>query len=106
MQNYRIQGDWMIYMMPKEIDHHVADFLSGEMDSLIDINLIRRLTLDFSQTDFMDSSGIGTIIGRCKKMQYLNGKIRTVNMSDRIARLFRAAGLHRITESGKENNNV
>lgn len=100
-QKCKIQGNGMIYFMPPELDHHVADRLSEEVDMLIESNNIRRLTLDFRGTCFMDSSGIGAIIGRCKKMKYLNGKVKTANMNDRVYRLFVAAGLHRIIECEK-----
>lgn len=102
-KNYTIQNDLMIYNIPAELDHHVAQMIAAEMDLLIDTYGIRTIVLDFSGTLFMDSSGIGTIIGRCKKMKYLNGKVKTRNMNDRVHRLFVAAGLHRIIECDKEN---
>lgn len=102
-KNYTIQNDLMIYNIPAELDHHVAQMIAAEMDLLIDTYGIRTIVLDFAGTLFMDSSGIGTIIGRCKKMKYLNGKVKTRNMNDRVYRLFVAAGLHRIIECDKEN---
>lgn len=102
MQDYIIQNELMVVMMPKELDHHIASQLSKELDSMIDSYSIRRLTFDFSQTNFMDSSGIGTIIGRCRKLKYLNGKVMSVNMNKRVEHLFRAAGLHRLIDCGRE----
>ena len=93
----------LIEILSKELDHHVAQMIAAEMDLLIDTYGIRTIVLDFAGTLFMDSSGIGTIIGRCKKMKYLNGKVKTRNMNDRVYRLFVAAGLHRIIECDKEN---
>ena len=101
-KKYRIQDNLMIYSMPEELDHHVAQYTAAEMDLLIETNYIRTIVMDFSKTLFMDSSGIGTIIGRCKKMKYLNGRVKTRNMNQRIYRLFTAAGLHRIGEYDEE----
>lgn len=106
IKNYKLQDDLLVFMMPAELDQHVAGEIAGEIDSLIDIHSIRRLILDFSQTCFMDSAGIGTVIGRCKKLKYVNGKVKIVNMNDRVERLFKAAGLHRIIDFGKEKSYV
>ena len=105
-KNFTIQYEVMEYCMPAELDHHIAEQIAAEMDMLIETRGIRFLVLDFAGTSFMDSSGIGTIIGRCKKLKYLNGRIKTVNMNNRVYRLFTAAGLHRIIECDREERNV
>ncbi|MEE1007921.1 MAG: anti-sigma factor antagonist [Agathobacter sp.] len=96
VKRYFITGDEMIYRMPKELDHHMARQMSVEIDGLIDTMNIRNIIFDFKETSFMDSSGIGVIIGRCKKIHYLNGNIAAVNISNRIEKVFRAAGLYKI----------
>lgn len=63
------EGCLTVYV-PKELDHHQASMLKAEADLMIEACHVRRLVFDFSQTEFMDSSGIGVIIGRCRSMGY------------------------------------
>lgn len=53
---------------------------------------------DFENTKFMDSSGIGVIIGRYKKISYFGGKIFAVNADARIKRTLMICGLHKVIE--------
>lgn len=98
MKKYEVNGRQMIYHMPTELDHHEAESLRKEMDLAIDSYQIKELVLDFGDTQFMDSSGVGVVIGRCKKMDFYQGKIKARNLSSRMVRLFEAAGLHKLVE--------
>ena len=97
-ENYRVHGQTLIFYMPKELDHHVAQHLSKELDLLVESFMITELILDFEKTQFMDSSGIGVIIGRGKQMQFRGGKIYAVNMRKRVKLIFDSAGLGRMIE--------
>lgn len=97
-RNYLITGEKMIYMMPRDVDHHCAGMISKEMDQMIENHGVRTLILDFSNTDFMDSSGVGVVIGRSRRLSYFDGKIEVFNLSERISRIFRASGLYKIIE--------
>ena len=65
---YQLKDGCMRIAMPKEVDHHCAEQLRKEADLLIGAYHIRKLVFDFAGTEFMDSSGIGVLIGRCKNM--------------------------------------
>ena len=93
---YEVVGQALKYVMPKELDHHVAERLCKELDMLVDAHQVKELILDFSKTEFMDSSGIGVIIGRSKTMQFHEGILCVTNMRRRIEALFQATGLHKI----------
>ncbi len=54
----RENGSLVVYV-PQELDHHQANMLRAETDMLIDLYHVRHLIFDFSETNFMDSSGIG-----------------------------------------------
>lgn len=105
-KKYFITGDKMHYLMPKELDHHCAKILSVELDSLITTMNIRHIVFDFIRTEFMDSSGIGVVIGRSRQLHYLNGEIKVVNLSDRIRKIFKAAGLFRIVKNEEIENGI
>lgn len=96
--NYEIKGKCLIYKMPKELDHHVAQSLCRELDQLVESYQITELILDFVRTEFMDSSGIGVIIGRSKTMKFREGKIYAANLNKRVNMIFTSAGLNKIVE--------
>ena len=77
---YKLDGVKLVYQMPKELDHHVAKETCQELDMLVESCRIKELVLDFAQTEFMDSSGIGVIIGRSKKMHFYGGILVAINI--------------------------
>lgn len=97
-KRYEVRGHALIYYMPKELDHHVAQQLCKELDMLVEAFSVTVLELDFTKTEFMDSSGIGVIIGRNKTMQFRGGKLMASNMSERVKNIFKATGLQKIVE--------
>ena len=79
-----------------EIDHHGARAMMAELDQIIAQRLPRRLTLDLSGVNFMDSSGIAVII-RCKRrMDELGGSLRAVSIPTQPRRVLDAAGVGRL----------
>ena len=82
--------------MPKELDHHEAGRLKLEADYLIGAYHVRRLVFDFRETEFMDSSGIGVIIGRCKSMGFSGGEVMAMNMNERVKKIFMVSGLQKL----------
>ena len=101
-KKYKIEGARLVYYMPKEVDHHVSQGLCKELDMLIETYVPKELELDFAQTEFMDSSGLGVIIGRSKTMQFRNGKISASHIGRRVNMVFQSAGLLKIVEVKKE----
>ena len=101
---YQITKEQLIVPMPKEVDHHIAKTISREIDFLIDSWHVRKLIFDFAETDFMDSSGIGVLIGRNKTMDMHRGEICARNLGERAQKIFDKSGLTQIilVESGRE----
>lgn len=97
-ENYQVHGQTLIFYMPKELDHHAAQYLCKELDLLVDSFMITELILDFEKTQFMDSSGIGVIIGRGKHMQFRGGKIYASHLGTRVKLIFDSAGLGHMIE--------
>ncbi len=96
--SYKREGTTLYYQMPKELDHHVAQRLCRELDSLIEVYQIKELILDFSNTEFMDSSGIGVVIGRQKTMKFHQGILYVEHLGARVVTIFKAAGLFQIVK--------
>lgn len=95
---YQVSGQVLHYIMPKEVDHHVAQSLCKELDMLVDAHQIRELILDFKETEFMDSSGIGVVIGRSKTMRFRRGSIAATGIGKRVDKILRSAGIYQLIQ--------
>ena len=79
-----------------EIDHHTAAPMREKIDADIIKSTPSELILDFSGVTFMDSSGIGLIMGRHRLMLSLEGDLRLQGASPRMERMIRLAGLDKL----------
>ena len=79
-----------------EIDHHNAVILRNELDLAMESSDCDAVILDLSRTNFMDSSGIGLIMGRMRKADELEIKFFLSNVSERIGRILKMSGLDKI----------
>jgi len=83
----------MTAILSGEIDHHTSKSLRIKLDSEIERLHPEKLFIDFGNVTFMDSSGIGFIIGRYKLLSGLGGKITIKNTPSHLKRVMRLAGL-------------
>ena len=74
-----------------EIDHHAAQGLRREIDAQIDARMPELLTMDFSDVTFMDSSGVGLILGRGRYMASLGGRLTIQNPPAAVRRMLELA---------------
>ncbi len=79
-----------------EIDHHSAKPIREEIDKKMFQHRPDTLILDFSEVRFMDSSGIGLIIGRSELAGELSASVRIVGLSSALLRLVRLSGIEKI----------
>lgn len=94
---YVVKGNCLIIHLDKELDHHLTEQLRSPVDEIIDRRGIRYVIMDFENKSFMDSSGIGFIMGRYKKIAPCKGKIYVANLGRGLERIFKIAGLYTIT---------
>lgn len=87
-----------IYALGGEIDHHSAVKIRHELDEMILEERPEELIFDFSNVKFMDSSGIGLVLGRYRLMATLGGKVKVNGSSREIARIFKMSGVDKIVE--------
>ena len=71
---YQVQENCLTIFLPEDVDHHNAEEIRREADRLIDREHIRYVIFDFADTGFMDSSGIGVIMGRYRKVYMMGEK--------------------------------
>lgn len=81
-----------------DLDHSAAARMRGELDALLEDSSIRHLVLDLKKLSFMDSSGVGFIIGRYKLLARRGGRVSVMNMDGRVDRIFRMSGLYELVE--------
>ena len=86
-------GDTLVAYLSGEIDHHSAALLREEIDFSVEQTLPETLILDFNKVTFMDSSGIGLVMGRYKLMQSIGGQVRVENPKPRIKKMMELSGL-------------
>ena len=79
-----------------ELDHHGAGTVRERIDTAVLQQHCRRLTLDLSALSFMDSSGIGLIMGRYRLMKSLGGELTIYGASQRLESVIRLAGLEKL----------
>lgn len=79
-----------------EIDHHSARVIREEIDTNLQRSLPKKLVLDFRDVTFMDSSGVGLIMGRYKLVKSMGGEIIIRNVREPIGKVMKLAGLDRL----------
>lgn len=89
-------GNVLVIQPQEDLDHHHALSVRKEADEYIDRGHIRHLIFDFSKITFMDSSGIGVIMGRYKKVIFQGGNIACCGVGKEIERILSLSGLCRI----------
>ena len=80
-----------------EIDHHTARDIRQSIDSEIEKHHPSKLILDFRRVKFMDSSGIGLIMGRYRMMQLVGGVVTLDNIPPHLERLITLSGIRSLT---------
>lgn len=90
------QSNTIIAKMKGELDHHSADSARKNLESVIINKSAKNLIFDLSELTFMDSSGIGMIIGRYKLITALGGNVNIVCTNNQIEKMISMSGLKKI----------
>lgn len=89
-----IVGDTLLVSFGEELDHHQAGKIKGKIDREIMVNRAKNVVMDFSATKFMDSSGIGIVIGRYKLLRGVGGTVTIVHAGEQVKKVFELAGIY------------
>ena len=90
------QKNLLIEFMSTELDHHITNEVRDEIDDILMSKSVKNIIFDFKNIKFMDSSGIGVIIGRYKKVSNEGGKVSVVNVNARVKKIFDLSGMNKI----------
>ncbi|WP_077213867.1 anti-sigma F factor antagonist [Bacillus dakarensis] len=91
-----IKRDVLCIRLSGELDHHTADALREQASKAIVENNIHHIVLNLESLTFMDSSGLGVILGRYKQIKQLHGEMVVCAISPSVQRLFDMSGLFKI----------
>ena len=95
-------GESLTASLGGEIDHHSAVAVRGKIDDALFLHRPKTLIIDIARVDFMDSSGLGLIMGRLAKTKELGTKLVIKNPSKRVLRMLKMAGLDRMIPIQKD----
>ena len=98
--NYEEKDKLLILEITEEIDHHTSEKIRRKEDYEITRYMPRKVIFDFSNVQFMDSAGIGMILGRYKMMKMIGGSVEMKNVSPMLKKIFEMSGLTKICPIG------
>lgn len=94
--NFEVLDHCLIVKLEEDLDHHNCISVREETDKIIMKKNIKYIIFDFSGTNFMDSSGVGVIMGRYKKVIFIGGSVYATGIGPNIDRIFKLSGLYKI----------
>ena len=90
-----VTGEVVTAYLSGEIDHHSAREMRECIDSAVELNMPTLLVLDFSEVSFMDSSGIGLVMGRYRNLQKSGADLHITGAPPNIHKVMKLAGLEK-----------
>ena len=94
--SYEEHGDALVIRIRGEIDHHSAVSVRAGVDDVLATRQPERVFLDLSGVDFMDSSGLGLIMGRFALVRRYGGKLAGADPSAAVLKMMRLAGMEKM----------
>ncbi|MBR2891837.1 MAG: anti-sigma factor antagonist [Bacilli bacterium] len=91
-----VRGSTLIMRLKGDLDQSSIDSLKRKSIDIIDKYYIKNIVFNLEQVQFMDSSGIGFIIGRFAQIKHRRGRVIICSMNSLIERIFNLSGLKRI----------
>ncbi len=99
-------GEVLIVRLNDELDHHSAAQIREQIDNIVLQGSVRKIVFDFTNVGFMDSSGIGIIMGRFKLMQAIGGEVTAFGFSQQLDKLITMSGIKKIVKIYSEEKDA
>ena len=98
----------LTFKLTEDIDQHTVEKVRRKMDNEIERYIPRKVVFDFSDISFMDSAGIGMVLGRYKLTKMLDGNLEIVNVNKSMKKIFDMSGVSRIITivEGEKNEGI
>ena len=98
MEDFQVIDNCLMVKLPEEVDHYQAGYICQEADKFLLRDDVMNVVFDFEDTNFMDSSGVGIIMGRYKKISKLGGRVYAIHVGRQIQRILELSGMSRLVE--------
>ena len=93
---YNEKDKLLLMQITEEIDHHTSEKIRTRADFEIQKHIPKKLVMDFEKVSFMDSAGIGMILGRYKMMNMFGGTMNMINVAPSVKKVFEMSGITKI----------
>lgn len=94
----RTNGETVTAYLSGELDHHSAKEMREAIDNAVELNMPSRLVLNFKSVSFMDSSGIGLVMGRYRILSRTGAELNITGTSPQIYKVMKLAGIERLAK--------
>ncbi len=88
----------LYFYLDEDIDHHNSEKIRRRADYEIEIHIPKKVIFDFRNVNFMDSSGIGMVIGRYKLVSMFGGELKIKNVNKIVRKTLEMSGLLKIID--------
>ena len=93
-----VTGEVVTAYLKGELDHHTARAMREEIDNAIELNMPTMLVLNFGEISFMDSSGIGLVMGRYRNLQKTGAGLHITDTPPQIYKMLKIAGIEKLAK--------
>ena len=93
---YQKKDKRLIFKISEDIDECVVQKIRRRLDNEIERYMPKEVIFDFNKVSFMDSAGIGLLIGRYKLVDMLGGKVEVTNLTTPVRKIFEMSGVLKI----------
>ena len=105
--SYKTENGGICAELSGELDEYSAEYVRLSLDDLLNKNLnAKKLILDFSGVSFMDSSGVGLVMGRYRLLAPMGKKLQVDNLSARDFQILKMSGIGKLTTLNQRYDNV
>lgn len=89
-----------------ELDHHTSDQLKSRLNEVMGASAVKHIIFNLKHLDFMDSSGIGIILGRYNQLKPRQGSVMVLGMKPLVKKVFEMSGLSKIIQIIEDESKV
>ena len=99
---YEKEDKRLIFEIHEDIDECVAQKIRRRLDNEIERYMPKEVIFDFNKVSFMDSAGIGLVLGRYKNAVALGAKVEIINVNEAVYKILKMSGIIRLIPVKKE----
>lgn len=101
-----IEEKILLVEITEELDHHASEKIRRRVDYEIQRFMPKKVVFDFNRVVFMDSAGIGLLLGRYKTAKIYGGQVELMNVNEKLKKIFEMSGILRIIKILENSNEV